>query len=294
MSAENTTQLVLALLGFALVAARARLDAAPAARSGRRSPLAAAGRGRGRRGGGRRRSPAGRVATTVLVALAGLLAVVGGGPITTRVFAFVDSSERAAAAPDDESLDRAGGAGEVLRGGAWIGALERLAVFAGLAAGFPEGVAVVLALKGVGRFPELRHDQGRRRRHRAVHHRHLHQRALGRRLRRDRASPRCPAAASRPPVDLAVASRSTASRPGTPTGRRPRGSRACRRPRPATVAHLVEGDRRRCGPSPRRCRAARRGPARPCRAATSASRSPRGRAPVPRAAGPCRGPAPPR
>ena len=47
----------------------------------------------------------------------------------------------------------------MLRGGAWIGALERLAVFAGLAAGFPEGVAIVLALKGVGRFPDLRHDQ---------------------------------------------------------------------------------------------------------------------------------------
>ena len=51
-------------------------------------------------------------------------------------------------------------AGTVLRGGAWIGALERLAVFAGLAAGFPEGVAVVLALKGVGRFPELRGGAG--------------------------------------------------------------------------------------------------------------------------------------
>jgi hypothetical protein len=52
-----------------------------------------------------------------------------------------------------QTLDQAGA---VLRGGAWIGALERLAVFAGLASGFPEGVAVVLALKGVGRFPDLR------------------------------------------------------------------------------------------------------------------------------------------
>ena len=49
-------------------------------------------------------------------------------------------------------------AGAILKGGAWIGALERVAVFAGLAAGFPEGVAVVLALKGVGRFPDLRGD----------------------------------------------------------------------------------------------------------------------------------------
>ena len=88
-----------------------------------------------------------RVAVLV-VALAGTLAVFGGGPLTTWVFAFVDRAQ-----PEADSMEHAG---TVLRGGAWIGALERLAVFAGLAAGFPEGVAVVLALKGVGRFPELR------------------------------------------------------------------------------------------------------------------------------------------
>jgi hypothetical protein len=161
MSAENTTQLVLALLGFALVASAFGwtkagrtiwppvslvLLAAAAAVAAVATDVAD-----------------GRVAVTVLVTLAGLLAVLGGGPVTTRIFAFVDSSERAVAASDGASdgasLDRAGGAGDVLRGGAWIGALERLAVFAGLAAGFPEGVAVVLALKGVGRFPDLRQDQ---------------------------------------------------------------------------------------------------------------------------------------
>jgi hypothetical protein len=89
-----------------------------------------------------------RVETTVLVALAGLLAVVGGGPVTTRIFAIIDRQ--------DDVPQTLVQAGDVLRGGAWIGALERLAVFAGLASGFPEGVAVVLALKGVGRFPDLR------------------------------------------------------------------------------------------------------------------------------------------
>ncbi len=92
----------------------------------------------------------GRWATTVLVALAGTLAVVGGGPVTTRIFAIIDRQDT-----DPQTLDQAG---QVLRGGAWIGGLERLAVFAGLAAGFPEGVAVVLALKGVGRFNDLRGD----------------------------------------------------------------------------------------------------------------------------------------
>jgi hypothetical protein len=51
-------------------------------------------------------------------------------------------------------------AGSVLRGGAWIGYLERGAVSATLLAAFPEGLALVLAVKGVGRYPELR-DSGR-------------------------------------------------------------------------------------------------------------------------------------
>jgi hypothetical protein len=43
----------------------------------------------------------------------------------------------------------------VLRGGAWIGVLERTAIAATLWAGWPEGLAVVLAVKGLGRYPEL-------------------------------------------------------------------------------------------------------------------------------------------
>jgi hypothetical protein len=89
---------------------------------------------------------------TLIVALAGITAVLGGGPMTTWVFSFVDRGQTVA-----HSLEQAG---SLLRGGAWIGALERLAVFAGLAAGFPEGVAVVLALKGVGRYPDLKADSG--------------------------------------------------------------------------------------------------------------------------------------
>jgi hypothetical protein len=155
MNPENTTQLVLALLAAALVFAAmgwlpngssvgvplsAMALAAAAVVAAVADELSA-----------------GRVATTILVALAGLLAVVGGGPVTTRVFALVDRQADQPRAEARQTIDQAG---EVLRGGAWIGALERLAVFAGLAAGFPEGVAVVLALKGVGRFPDLRGDAG--------------------------------------------------------------------------------------------------------------------------------------
>ena len=44
-----------------------------------------------------------------------------------------------------------------MRGGAWIGAMERAAIFVTLVAGWPEGLAVVLAMKGLGRYPELKH-----------------------------------------------------------------------------------------------------------------------------------------
>ncbi|MBZ5734351.1 hypothetical protein K8Z61_07565 [Nocardioides sp. TRM66260-LWL] len=84
----------------------------------------------------------------LLVAVAAGCAVAGGGPLTTLVFDVVDRRE-----PPD---DRLAAAGRVLRGGAWIGGLERLAVLATLVAGWPEGLAVVLAVKGLGRYPELR------------------------------------------------------------------------------------------------------------------------------------------
>jgi hypothetical protein len=96
--------------------------------------------------------PATREVGAVLVVVSGLLAVLGGGPVATAVFALVDREE-----PDDAtSLRRAG---EVLRGGAWIGLLERAGVYASVVAGWPAGLAVLLALKGLGRYPELRVQQ---------------------------------------------------------------------------------------------------------------------------------------
>jgi len=84
---------------------------------------------------------------TLLVALAAGLAVLGGGPVTTSLFDLVDA---------DDGPDTLEQAGQLLRGGAWIGALERAGVLASLVADWPEGLAVVLALKGLGRYPELR------------------------------------------------------------------------------------------------------------------------------------------
>lgn len=47
----------------------------------------------------------------------------------------------------------------LLRGGMWIGVLERLAIAGAVMAGHPEAVAVVIAVKGLGRYPELRDTQ---------------------------------------------------------------------------------------------------------------------------------------
>jgi hypothetical protein len=89
-------------------------------------------------------------ATTALaVGLAGGLAVIGGGPVTGLLFRLVD---RETLSPSD-SIEAAAA---VLRGGLWIGLLERAAVFVSLVASFPEGVAIALAVKGLGRYPELR------------------------------------------------------------------------------------------------------------------------------------------
>ena len=75
-------------------------------------------------------------------------ATAGGGPVTTAVLRVADpSGAGVSGGPSDP---------QVLRGGAWIGALERAAVAATLLAGFGEGLAVVLAVKGLGRYAELR------------------------------------------------------------------------------------------------------------------------------------------
>jgi len=83
-----------------------------------------------------------------LTMFAGVLAVGGGHLVTRAVLDVVDASGELAA----EAL---------LPGGSWIGALERLASYVSLVAGLPEGVAVVLAVKALGRYPELKIHQQR-------------------------------------------------------------------------------------------------------------------------------------
>jgi hypothetical protein len=88
------------------------------------------------------------VPVQVAAVLVVLLAVLGGSPVATAVLRAADPTSAAASGgPSDP---------QVLRGGAWIGVLERAAVAATLLAGWPEGLAVVLAVKGLGRYAELK------------------------------------------------------------------------------------------------------------------------------------------
>jgi len=85
---------------------------------------------------------------TAGVVAAVLAAASAGGPVTTAVLRAADpAGAGVSGGPADP---------QVLRGGAWIGVLERLAVAATLLGGFGEGLAVVLAVKGLGRYAELK------------------------------------------------------------------------------------------------------------------------------------------
>ncbi|MDN5571540.1 MAG: hypothetical protein L0G22_09865 [Propionibacteriaceae bacterium] len=48
----------------------------------------------------------------------------------------------------------------LLRGGLWVGILERIAITGALMAHHPELIAIVVAVKGLGRYPELQQAGG--------------------------------------------------------------------------------------------------------------------------------------
>jgi len=86
----------------------------------------------------------------VVIGLAfGSAGILAGSPLTTWVFNRVDR-DPSGVSPQVMK------AASTLRGGRVIGWLERAGVFLAILAGWPEGVAVVVALKGLGRYGELR------------------------------------------------------------------------------------------------------------------------------------------
>lgn len=91
----------------------------------------------------------------IILSLAAV-AVTLGGPLVTRVFFWAERRKQAEQTAEDGPSPDIAQAATVLRGGAWIGRLERLAIFACIVSGYPDGVAYALALKGLARYPELR------------------------------------------------------------------------------------------------------------------------------------------
>lgn len=107
-------------------------------------------------------SPGSSPILAVLLSLVGAaLAVVGGGPAATTSLRLATQGSVPNGAHGGilvETEPR-----EVLRGGLAIGLLERLAVAGTIIAGFPAALAVIVAVKGVGRFTELDAAESRER-----------------------------------------------------------------------------------------------------------------------------------
>ncbi len=122
--------------------------------------------------------------TTIVVAL--ILSAVLGSPLVKLAFRWAKipdgvelqngagDQSGAAGEPGDEAATagarddqtaaaptgRAALPPELLRGGLMIGVLERLAVTGLLLGGYPFGIGVVVAVKGLGRFHELKGPYG--------------------------------------------------------------------------------------------------------------------------------------
>jgi len=80
-----------------------------------------------------------------------IAAVTTGGAVVLSIFGLVDASSQSGSARVQRTI---------LRGGAWIGALERLAMLATILAGWPEGILGIVTIKAFARYPELKTGQG--------------------------------------------------------------------------------------------------------------------------------------
>ena len=89
-----------------------------------------------------------RLERELAVALSLVASVSAGGPVAKSLLRLAD--------PGPPGAPQGPARTTVLTGGAWIGALERLAVTTTLLAHWPEGLILALAVKGLGRYPELR------------------------------------------------------------------------------------------------------------------------------------------
>ncbi|MCZ4536088.1 hypothetical protein O4159_11570 [Gordonia terrae] len=119
-------------------------------------------------------TPAGGFLASAVPVVAALAAVTGGGPVVRTVLVAGGVGQHPGPGPDPEGSPDDGSGDDThapdsptpaptdpaeagpLRGGRVIGYLERLAVVTTLMAGWPEGLAIILAVKSLARYPELR------------------------------------------------------------------------------------------------------------------------------------------
>ncbi|WP_193432351.1 hypothetical protein [Tessaracoccus aquimaris] len=98
----------------------------------------------------------------LIVVVCGVFAVLGNGLIRWAL-------RRIGGAPaQDEVRETRANLGLIeaekeLPGGRWVGVLERASIYACILSGFPAGIAVVLGVKGLGRYAELVTDEPRSR-----------------------------------------------------------------------------------------------------------------------------------
>ena len=95
----------------------------------------------------------------LVIAVVGAVATLAGSPLVRQVLRRADEPRRVPADDADGEPAQPPGiqaASAQLRGGHWIGLLERIAVYASILSGFAEGIAVVLAIKGLARYPDLK------------------------------------------------------------------------------------------------------------------------------------------
>jgi hypothetical protein len=114
----------------------------------------------------------------LIVVVIGAATTWGGSPLVRLLFRLADKAERpravgpgpglqgsessALAARHDVAEDGPiQAAASQLRGGFWIGLLERLAIFATIMAGYGGGLIVILGVKSLARYPELRAEDRR-------------------------------------------------------------------------------------------------------------------------------------
>lgn len=95
------------------------------------------------------------------------LGVLAGSPVVGLVLRFaqggVELGEHGGIVVDDADGATKNARKEILRGGTTIGFLERLALIGAIVAGQAAAIAVIVAIKGLGRFSELDDSRARER-----------------------------------------------------------------------------------------------------------------------------------